>query len=133
MSSIQGVLIEGFHCIYIIVGNIAHYVRSADSQRRGKRKGLPSQSKVPSVPPEASVYQIVLSQLLDVLWSEVATILHPLVMAARERAMQGVYGCMYIQCGVGYMCCVRITMFGYMVRHAALGFLISRIHLGPIV
>ena len=95
-----------------IVGNIAHYIHSADSQRRGKRKGLPSQSKVPSVPAEASVYQIVLSQLLDVVWSEVATILHPLVMAARERAMQGVYGCMYVELGI-YMCCVRITMFGY--------------------
>ena len=92
------------------MGNIAHYIHSADSQRRGKRKGLPSQSKVP---PEASVHQIVLSQLLDVLWSEVATILHPLVMAARERAMQGVYGCTYnVELGT---CVVhmRIAMFGY--------------------
>ena len=46
---------------------------------------------------EDGVKQVVLSQLLDVLWSEVAPILQPLLIAARDRAMKGMhFVCTYL-------------------------------------
>ena len=37
----------------------------------------------------SSVHQVVSSQVFDVLWSEVVTVLLPLLIATRDRALKG--------------------------------------------
>ena len=86
---------------------------SAENGGRGRRRklqGFPSAPcQLPPVTAESSVRHAVWSQVLDQLWSEVVTILAPLVLAARDRALKGIiYStsiymyislyAMYIQC-----------------------------------
>ena len=72
--------------------SISHYT-SSDNGVRSKRRdyrGFPSVHRhLPPVTPEACIRHVVFSQVMDLLWSEVATVLQPLVSAARDRALKG--------------------------------------------
>ena len=66
---------------------------SAENGTKGSKRRFEGAQTVqcPTVTPEAGLQQIVLGQLLDILWSEVATVLEPLLVAARDRALIGLY------------------------------------------
>ena len=76
---------------------LLYYYSSAESGGQGKRRwkfSRPPPSSLhqpPTVSPEAGIHQVVSSQLFDVLWSEVVTILLPLVIATRDKALKGLY------------------------------------------
>ncbi|CAI8010835.1 Protein FAM149A [Geodia barretti] len=56
-------------------------------RKRGKFSSPPSAPHNPD-PPVSSIHQVVSSQVFDVLWSEVVTVLLPLLIATRDRALK---------------------------------------------
>lgn len=113
MLSLRFTYSNAYFSIFFFSPSLSFSLSSGDESETHRRSKLKRSTGLPPVTPNACVKDTVRSLLFDQIWSEVITILQPLLIRMRQNASQGENDMASDQAGwLSHLCdnlCLHIT------------------------